>query len=79
MGSTVKTQPKFKCEVWVYSKNGNFEKKVNLEFKRDVKKMYYDENTGILKAVYENREKLDATHYYLMEIDVENNCIFCTT
>lgn len=37
--------------------------------------MYYDENTGILKAVYENREKLDATHYYLMEIDVENNCI----
>ena len=24
---------------------------------------------------YENREELDATHYYLIEIDVENNCI----
>ncbi len=56
-------------------KNGSYEKKINLEFKRDVKKMYYDEDAGILKAVYENREKLDATHYYLMYIDVTKNCI----
>lgn len=60
--------------ILVY-KSGSYEKKINLEFKRDVKKMYYDEGAGILKAVYENREKLDATHYYLMYIDVTKNRI----
>lgn len=60
--------------ILVY-KSGSYEKRINLEFKRDVKKMYYDEGAGILKAVYENREKLDATHYYLMYIDVTKNRI----
>lgn len=52
-----------------------FDHEIPLSESQDVKDIFYDSAQNILKAVYENRNYTDSTHYYYMEISVEDGSI----
>lgn len=52
-----------------------FDHEIPLSENQDVKDIFYDSAKNVLKAVYENRDYTDATHYYYMEISVEDGSI----
>lgn len=46
-----------------------------IQLNQDAQDMYYDVNKNIMKIIYVNKQKLDATHYGYMELSMEDGSI----
>lgn len=57
--------------ILVY-KDFAYDHEIPLSENQDVQDMFYDAEKNVLKTVYENRNYTDATHYFYMEISVDD-------
>ncbi len=60
--------------ILVY-KDFAYDHEIPLSENQDVQDMFYDAEKNVLKTVYENRNYTDATHYFYMEISVDDGNI----
>lgn len=60
--------------ILVY-KDFAYDHEIPLAENQDVQDMFYDAEKNVLKTVYENRNYTDATHYFYMEISVDDGNI----
>lgn len=60
--------------ILVY-KDFTYDHEIPLSENQDVQDMFYDSDDNVLKTIYENKNNTDSTHYYYMEISVEDSSI----